>query len=227
MTDGSVHRQHDWYAADAPFKVAGLLELLAEAGWQPGTVLDVGCGNGDVLAGLCAALDARGTGLDPSPEAVALARRHPGLDIRAVSFGPGLTREAHTGLTDPPVTADLVLCVDVFEHIEDDVGFLERLTAHGDRFAFRIPLDDSVWDRLRGRTDAFRETYGHVHAYTRSRALDRLRRAGLVARHVRYHRIPAGGRVSRAVRGLTERVAPRIGARVIGGWSLLVLAERV
>ena len=113
----------------------------------------------------------------------------------------------------------------MFEHIEDDVGFLRRLRERGRWFLFRIPLDDSVWDRARGRTERFRTEYGHLHAYTRAVALSRLTDAGYEVRDVRPHRIPAGGLAARGVRRVAEQVAPRLACRVIGGWSLLVLAR--
>jgi len=97
--------------------------------------------------------------------------------------------------------------------------------AVADHYLFRIPLDDSVLDRLRGRTAAFRERYGHVHAYSRRAALRRLSRAGFVVQAERYHRIEAGGAVARWVRRLAGRIAPHAAARLLGGWSLLVLAR--
>ena len=206
-----MHEAHGWYVADAPAKVEGICGVLDAVGLRPATVLDVGCGAGAVLTGVCERYGAAGVGVDPDPAAIGLAQAAEGL-----RFVVGGLAEVEP--------AELVLCIDVFEHLEDDEGFLRALRGHGDWFAFRIPLDDSLWDRVRGRTARFREQYGHVHAYTWGSALRLLRRAGYDVRLVRPHRIDAG-RLGDRVRWAAGAVAPRLATRVIGGWSLVVLAR--
>ncbi len=205
--------EHAMYEADAAHKVEGICRLVEDCGLRPRTVLDLGCGTGAVLAGVCARLGASGIGVDVDPDAIGRIAGYPG-----VRFELGDAR-------DTPHTADLVLCVDVFEHVPDDVGFLRAVRDRGRWFAFRVPLDDAAWDRLRGRTARFREEYGHLHAYTWGRAVRTIEAAGYEVRCVRPHRIPAGGLLSRGIRRVAGAVAPRLATRVIGGWSLLVLAR--
>ena len=203
------------YEADSAAKVAGICELIEDYGLEPSELLDVGCGSGTVLAGVSGRLGVPGVGIDPDAAMLGTAGDFPGVTlVRGDVFSTELT-------------ADLVLCIDVFEHVDDDLAFLEALKARGNWFVFRIPLDESVWDRLRGRTERFRTEYGHLHAYTWGSATRRLREAGYDVRAVRAHRIPAGGPMARGIRKVAGAVSVRAASRVIGGWSLLVLAREL
>ena len=69
--------------------------------------------------------------------------------------------------------------------------------------------------------------YGHRHLYTRELLLQRLGDAGLRVAAERYHRVapqPAGRLDGWRRRG--QRVAPHLSVRWLGGYSLLVLAEK-
>jgi hypothetical protein len=130
------------------------------------------------------------------------------------------------------VHADLVLCLDVAEHVADDVGLLRGLSRIGPRLIVRSPLDLSVLDILRPkRLMSARDRYGHLHAYTRRLALGRVEEAGWTVEASRLHRIPPRTvtlreRVADTVRRGAFRLAPRATVDTLGGWSLLILARR-
>ncbi|MEM9343599.1 MAG: bifunctional 2-polyprenyl-6-hydroxyphenol methylase/3-demethylubiquinol 3-O-methyltransferase UbiG [Pseudomonadota bacterium] len=80
--------------------------------WEGTAVLDLGCAGGFMAE----ALDDRGarvTGIDPAEDAIAAARRHAdGRDIRYdVGVGEALPYE--------DAAFDIVVCVDVLEHVAD------------------------------------------------------------------------------------------------------------
>ncbi len=82
--------------------------------WQGLRVLDLGCGGGFMAE----ALVRRGavvTGVDPSGPAIAAARRHAADTGLVVDYreGVGESIPVDTG------TMDVVVCVDVLEHVED------------------------------------------------------------------------------------------------------------
>jgi 2-polyprenyl-6-hydroxyphenyl methylase/3-demethylubiquinone-9 3-methyltransferase len=82
-------------------------------GWQGKSVLDLGCGGG-FMAEAMARRGAQVTGIDPSPKAIAAARAHAeasGLTI-AYDLGSG------ENLPHADQSFDIVVCVDVFEHID-------------------------------------------------------------------------------------------------------------
>lgn len=82
--------------------------------WTGKEVLDLGCAGG-FMAEALAERGARVTGIDPAVKAIAAARRRAeatGQDIRYV-VGVG------EDLPHPDATFDIVVCVDVLEHVSD------------------------------------------------------------------------------------------------------------
>ena len=87
--------------------------IASTVGHAPARILDVGCGNGSLLLALGRRWPAAALGgVDPSPESVIRARRA-GIDARA-----GTLAECDAD------TADLVLAVNVIEHVTDPAAFL-------------------------------------------------------------------------------------------------------
>ena len=92
--------------------------LSAQGLGQPRSILDLGCGNGSLLLALRRWWpDAALRGLDPSQESVGRAR-DAGVDARCGSVGEV-----------PLEPADLVVSVNVVEHVEDPVTFLQSMAA--------------------------------------------------------------------------------------------------
>jgi SAM-dependent methyltransferase len=118
-----------------------------------GRVLELGCGNGNVLGVLKAAFP-EGTvvGLDLHEEGLAHARtRAEGLLVQA-------------DLSDPPFQRafDLVCLFDVLEHLDDDARALRRtarLLRPGGRILLTVPAHPWLWS-------AFDEAGGHRRRYT-------------------------------------------------------------
>jgi SAM-dependent methyltransferase len=214
----------DWHDGDAAHKARAVADLVRFAGLQPRTVVDVGCGAGGVLRHLRTELRAEWPrteweGFDLAPEAVRRARKTEGEGLSFVE-GDFLQSERR---------ADLILCLDVVEHVADDAAFLAALRERAPAFVFRLPLDLSALDLVRpARLLRIRERYHHRHFWTRDLAAALLRDAGFVVQHERYDRVPpVGGRRSRAAdvvrRGLV-RVVPHPAVTLLGGFSWLVLA---
>lgn len=162
-------------------------------------VVDVGCGTSGNAADLagprCAVL-----GVDVSPETIEVARRHfPQAEFRAT--GPGLE-----DVIDDVADADLLLLMDVLEHVPDDHWFLSSLTAAlrpGAHVLVTVPADEQLWS-----------SHDVASLHWRRYSPERLRRvfAGLpldirvfgpLNRHL-YHPI-------RAVRGVKRRLGRESG----------------
>lgn len=213
----------DWHAGDAVHKAAALARVIRFLGLEPRTVADVGCGTGDVLLRLKEELDAElpdtaWEGWDPASDAVRRARKHEGDRLQFVN-ADFLASERKV---------DLLLAIDVIEHVPDDLAFLRALRDRADWFLFRVPLDLSALDVLRPRrlVEA-RHRYAHRHFYTREMALDLLRTAGFRVESERFDRVapPLDSPRRRgvdAVRRLLFALSPDPTVRWIGGFSLVV-----
>lgn len=231
MTDPYTSGQYaidnpDWHEADAAHKARALANMIRFAGLHPETVVDVGCGTGGVLWHLTQILTedlphTHWEGWDIAKEAVRRARKREGGRLHYVK-GDFLASERQ---------ADLLLAIDVVEHVPDDVAFLEALRSRADWCLFRLPLDLSAWDLVRpDRLLEARRRWGHRHVYTRELALQTLAEAGYEVENVVYDRVPPPRdtfrqRVVDAARTGLFDVAPELTVRLLGGFSLLVLAR--
>lgn len=226
--DGTYARKvDDWHAGDAPWKAGKILRMLARHELRPQTVCDVGCGAGGVLVEMQRRLqgDIEFSGYDISPQAIAMAR-------------PNENRRLHFHNEDfLPTEAgpfDLLLLLDVFEHIPDYLGFLEALRDRASWFVFHIPLEVSLQSLRRnaaGVRDA-RSRYGHLHHFTKQTALTALEGTGYeVVDHFYTDdwEGPSSGcklrRLACMARSLMARVHPDLAALVFARFNLLVLAR--
>jgi SAM-dependent methyltransferase len=215
-----------YHVEDSAWKAQQVLALLDRHALRPQTVAEIGCGAGEIVRQLCDAMPgaSRFEGWEISPQAIALCRQREGGRL-AFRTGDLLAAEVPA--------FDLVLCLDVFEHVEDYYGFLRRLHAKGRHFVFHVPLDLSVQSVLRGSPiHKARVATGHVHYFTKDTALASLESAGYRVLGWQY---TAGSldrpdrsflqRIARGPRRLGLKLAPDLTVRILGGCSLLVLAR--
>jgi SAM-dependent methyltransferase len=127
------------------------------------SVLDVGCGEGSLLAFLGDRYPGRRmAGLDVAGPAIELARRN----FPAASYLAG-----DLGCLPKESQYDLVTSIDVLEHVEDDEGMLRGMASACQRYA----LCGTVQGRMR---EGEREI-GHVRNYRRGELEEKMIRAGL------------------------------------------------
>lgn len=212
----------NWHDDDAIWKARHVEGVLRRNGCAFDTVADVGCGTGGVLANLSTGSATRRVGFEIAPEAYRMAA---GRTAAGLSFHNG-------SIFDSDEVFDLVLAMDVFEHISDYLGFLASLKSHGSRFVFHIPLDISVRTLLTGWPMEARRTVGHLHYFTEETALATLETAGYaVIDSLLTHAImqPPPRSLSLKIRRLPHRLlyalSPHLCARLLGGCSLLVFAK--
>ncbi len=210
----------DWHDDDAAWKAAQVLSLLRERNLRPASIVDIGCGTGRVLDVIADALDGtRLVGYDLSAQAIAMFERSDRVELRV-----GTPHDVHEHY-------DLLLSLDVFEHVEDYLGFLRSLQPIADMFVFHIPLDISAQSVVRERPLlAVRSSVGHLHYFTRATALASLQTAGF---EIVYDRLLLPSdmpgrrvktRIANVPRTLGRYLTPQLSARVLGGSTLLVLA---
>lgn len=223
--DGTyASKNPDFGDEDAAWKAGNAVTFLREHGVSARRIAEVGCGGGAVLAGVARELKAtEAVGYEPMPEAFAHALRRTDsvISFRNESIGP-----------DSSESFDLVLCFDVFEHIEDYFGFLRNLRRMGRDFLFHIPLDMNAQMVARGEPiRRVRDQVGHIHYFSRDSALTSLAECGF---HLHADTYTCGAdssystkayRLMAIPRRMAFKLAPHAAARILGGFSLLVLAR--
>ncbi len=125
------------------FRAMNLFRMVA-ARVIPGSVIDVGCGGGGMVAWLLEhGHDARG--IDMSASTVRAAQRF--LEGRGLD-GSRIENVALEELIADGQHCDNVVSMDVIEHIEDDVGAfakLVELTRVGGRLVITVPAMMALW----------------------------------------------------------------------------------
>lgn len=171
-SDEYIKRNPTYHIEDAAWKAGHILRLLKHNNLVPERIAEVGCGAGQILAELANALPATThfSGYDISEAAVAYARERNKAKIEFIAGD-------YTTLMTPPV--DLLLCIDVIEHVNDYPGFLRLLRPKATYKLFHIPLELSVYKvLLPGRLLLSTKRFGHIHFFTRETALHALTDAG-------------------------------------------------
>jgi hypothetical protein len=224
--DGSyLSNNSSWHEEDSPWKVRHILGMLARNRLAPTSICEIGCGAGEILRLLREALPAteRLLGYEISPQA--FTRCLP-------KAGPRLSFVNQEAWRDGERFA-LAMAIDVFEHVDDYLGFLRQCREKGEHKLFHIPLDLSVQTVFRRRAlQHARERIGHLHYFTRETALASLTHTGHSIVDVAY---TAGAiesphpslkrRIGNLPRRLGFALSPGLTARTLGGCSLLVLTR--
>lgn len=213
-----------WGDEDSGWKGRMIHELWLHAGLPvPETVAEIGCGAGGILAELQARFPPSVSyfGFDIAPSAIRMAERRAG---ERMAF-----RCEDLLLTDRRF--DALLCMDVFEHVENPFDFLRRLRRLAPLVIFNIPLEMHVAGLIINHQLWTRRQYGHLHYYTAAVALETLEECGYaVLDHSYISRLMDMPRsLSEYVfwlpRKLISLVSPELSARLLGGTSLLVIAQ--
>jgi len=143
-----IEERHWWFVARRAI-IRSIIEWIAPPG-EMRVIIDVGCGTGANIASLAA--DYRCAGIDTTEDAIRFARsRFPGVTYVQGEFPNGLD-----GFL-PKV--DVLLCMDVIEHIEDDRGFVAKLAERlrpGSHLLLTVPADMTLWSQHDVTNDHFR-----------------------------------------------------------------------
>ena len=126
---------------------------------------------------------------------------------------------------------DIVLAIDVIEHVEDYFGFLRKLKEKGNNIIFHIPLDLSVQTIFRGSPLLKnRLKAGHIHYFTKETALASIKDTGYTIIDCRYTNSAEQNHNWKkypftVIRKLLYNFNEDFTVRLLGGYSLLVLAK--
>jgi SAM-dependent methyltransferase len=224
--DGTYQKNNpNWHLEESPWKAKQVLDVIERNGLLPTSIGDIGCGAGEIIHILSQRLPAnvKYAGYDISPQAIALSA---GRESANISFH-------HCDLLEEDVAFDLVLGLDIVEHVEDYIGFLRKLKPKARYKLLHIPLDLAVQRLLRISTLLHdTKTVGHLHFFTKELALSALERAGYrviestyIAKRIDLRMGNKKARLLTLPRRMLFAINQDLASRVLGGWSLSVLAE--
>ncbi len=213
-----------WHTEASGWKAAQVLKMLTRHNLQFRSCAEIGCGAGHVIRTVASAYpDANFTGFDIAPAAASFWSEDHQVAFRLED------------ITQTDAHFDLVLMLDVFEHVEDYLGFLRACRKHGGRFLFHVPLDMHVSGLLRDQQIHARNKNGHLHYFSRATAIATLTDSGYrvvdefytAGTFTRYHAKTWKTRVLNVARAMAFAVNRNLAVKTFGGYSLMVLAEPV
>jgi SAM-dependent methyltransferase len=226
-TSGHYLRENPtWHVEDSPWKAGQILRMLRRNNLTPTTMCEVGCGAGEILAQLQQRMSQPCTlyGYEISPQAFELCQQRANEHLHF---------KLQDILTDHDVFFDIILIMDVIEHLEDYFGFMRGIHPKSTYKIFNIPLDISLQSVLRVQPITRKRTsVGHIHYFTKEIALDAVKDAGYEIRDYFYAAgdldLPAAS-LKNALAKLPRKVVftfnQDLAARVMGGFSLMILAK--
>ncbi len=218
-----------WHAEDSPWKAEQILRIISNNGIHPDNIAELGCGAGVILRELSEKeylRDVQFKGYDISPQAIALCEANAGE--RVSFFCQDLLSDNASD------HFDVLLVIDVFEHVRDHMGFLEKCRGKAEHKIYHIPLDIHVSSVLRNAFIDGRYSLGHLHYFTADSAIATLEDTGHDIVDYFYTNAAFGvfkqhpsikTAIANGPRWLFSKFSVPFTARVFGGYSLLVLTK--
>jgi SAM-dependent methyltransferase len=222
-----LEKNPGYHVEDSPWKADHIHRMLSKNNVIPRSVYEIGCGAGDVIRQLQQRLQLPETvfsGYDLSPQAIDLAksRENDRLHYHCADL-----------LLANLEIADLALCIDVVEHVENPLAFVRDLRSKARYKVFHIPLEMTVQGVLRSRAImASRTGLGHIHYFMKETALAMLTDSGyeivdhfFTANYLDLPKRSLKARILALPRHLAWFFSKSLAARTFIGFSLMVLAK--
>ena len=228
-TEEYIQKNPTLHLEEADLKARQILNFLKDTPVQIRSLLDIACGAGQITLRLASALNL-------PPKATT------GLDISQtmITTAQALDQSGHANWVcadvfqySPAQPADLVTCIDILEHIDNDLEFLQHIKHFGHYLLIKTPLEDSTINRwltaakLADPWAETREQYGHVHHYNESQLRRLWQAAGLMIVKDGYLPLPKRSKLHwELLRLITLPVgwfSPTARLRLVGGFKLVLL----
>jgi hypothetical protein len=225
--DGEYMRNNPtWHVEDSAWKAEQVMRMIDRHRLNPRSVCEVGCGAGEILAQLHEKMTAEieFTGYEISPQAFLLCQQRE---------KDRLNYHLKNILDEKNAFFDVILVMDVMEHIENYIDFLRGIRAKGTYKIFHIPLDLFVLSAMRvSPILERRERVGHIHYFMKETALAALKDIGYEIVDMFYTACDADfqvkfikSRILNFARKIFFKVHQDLTVRFLGGYSLMVLTK--
>lgn len=214
-----------WDGEDSEWKATQVLKMFSRNRLLPKSIVEVGCGAGGILASLHDSFpEIDYSGFEIAPDASKFWVKH---------AEKGITFVLDDFLKNQVAHFDVLLLLDVVEHIANPFEFLTALRGRADYYILHIPLDLSAISVAREHPLlAVRRKVGHIHYFTKGLALSLIEECGFQIIDWSYTgaaftapQTTWKGRLARLPRLFLFGINRDIGVRLLGGDTLMVLAK--
>jgi hypothetical protein len=224
-----LQMNESWHVEDSPWKAKQIVKLIHDNKLAATTYCEIGCGAGEILVNLYNMLPENTyfAGFDISPQ---LKEQWDKRKRDRITFHQGDFLEQNDYF-------DVLLLIDVVEHIEDYMGFLKQIKHKGLYKIFNFPLEIFVLKAFLGHKFVeSRKKYGHIHYFNKDICLATLEDLGFEVIDFFYGpsaidlcsvstSISTLSKMLKIPRILLSKISIDLTAKVLGGYSLFVLAQ--
>lgn len=147
----ALEHRHWWFVARRMILTDVLSRLIRKG--SKTSILEAGCGTGGNLAMLAGFGDVKA--FEPEPSALTMAGQDTPAELKAGHLPDGIPFEKSS--------FDLIVMLDVLEHVREDTSSLKALSDHlkpGGRILITVPANPWLWSR-------HDEIHHHYRRYTR------------------------------------------------------------
>lgn len=222
-----LHDNPTWHVEDSAWKATQILKLLKRNKLQPKSVVEIGCGAGEILNQLQQRMEDKTiefSGYEIAPDAFRLAQSREKERLHFYQEDLLKTQNYY----------DLLLMIDVFEHVDDYLGFIKQAGKKATYKIYHIPLDMSAFSIFTNYPAGARSHVGHLHYFMKDTALATLKDAGQEV--VDWFYTPGAfernnkglsfaGKIIQLFRKITYKIKPDLAVKAFGGFSLIVLTR--
>ncbi len=226
-----LSENESWHVEDSPWKAAQVLKIFKKNKIISGknTICEVGCGAGEIIVQLSSLLseDILFTGYDISSQLGEFWKERENSRIHFKQQDFLQTKE----------TYDVLLLIDIVEHIEDYIGFIRKIKERAVYKVFNFPLEIFALKALFGNKflDS-REKYGHIHYFNKDICLAILKELDFEIIDFFYapraidlssttSSISPLSRMGKLPRVLLSKISVDFTAKLLGGYSFFILAK--
>lgn len=224
-----LSKNPDWHEGDGAWKARQIIRMIDRNRLNLESIAELGCGSGRILHELAQHYPSVQNfhGYDIAPHAMARAKKYE-IAGRILFFQKDLSVNPQNH------HYSLLLLIDVFEHIDDYLGFLRKLNRSADQYIFHIPLDMHFQGLIRDLQITRRDRFGHLHYFSKATALRTIEDTGYRVIDYFYtsgklevasSKVHLGDYIMNIPRRLLYPMCPDLTVKLFGGYSLLVLAE--
>lgn len=213
-----------WHSEDSKWKANHILKMIELNKICPKSIIEVGCGVGEILNSLHSAMptNIEFIGYDIAPDAIKIAKHK---EANRLVF-------KNEDFLVSDLRSDLLLIIDVIEHIDDYFNFLRMCKNRAEYKIFHIPLEITVQGILRNILMKNWNSFGHLHFFTKETAIETLKYAGYEIIDYFYTAVlvdlPFNSLKSKMAvipRKILFKLNNELAAKTLGGFSLMLLTK--